>query len=298
MKTAYFLLNLPKIYDLIYVVKIFSRMGYERMMRIRFHLAGCVDAEEGEVLLEENVMVTKSGKMHIDEADWHVPVSGTVYGTLFNFKGALAAMGNKLHQPPYQRPPEAPILYIKPKNTYTAHRQPIPLPPEVDQVVIGASLGVVIGQTASRVSEEEALHYVEGYTIVNDVSLPHQSVYRPPVVYNARDGFCPIGPWVVQRESVSNPDRLSISVYINEQLVQENTTANLIRPIPQLIAEVSQFITLFPGDILMVGIPEHAPLAKDGDQVRIQIEKVGSLQNQVLKRSETTDWIKLKEEKE
>jgi 5-oxopent-3-ene-1,2,5-tricarboxylate decarboxylase/2-hydroxyhepta-2,4-diene-1,7-dioate isomerase len=261
-------------------------MENQTMTTIRFHLSGCAQAEYGEAHPEQYVFVFRHRQIHISEAHWHVPVNGTVYGTLFNFKGALKAMGNAVYEPPYHQPPQGPILYIKPKNTHIAYGQPIPLPPNVYQVVIGASLGVVMGRTATRVPVKEALHYVEGYTIVNDVSIPHQSVYRPPIVYNARDGFCPIGPWVVQRECVSNPDQLKISVYINDQLVQENTTANLIRSIPQLIAEVSQFMTLYPGDTLLVGCPEHPPLAKEGDQVRIEIEQIGSLQNYVVKQEQ------------
>jgi 5-oxopent-3-ene-1,2,5-tricarboxylate decarboxylase/2-hydroxyhepta-2,4-diene-1,7-dioate isomerase len=156
----------------------------------------------------------------------------------------------------------------------------------VDQVVIGACLGVVIGRSATKVAVGNALSYVEGYTIVNDVSIPHESVYRPPIAYNARDGFCPIGPWVVQRESIAHPDQLGIRVYINEKLVQENTTANLIRSVAQLIAEVSQFMTFYAGDTLLVGVPEQAPLAQAGDQVRIEIDQIGSLQNHVVKQEQ------------
>ena len=111
--------------------------------------------------------------------------------------------------------------------------------------------------------EENALTYVAGYTIVNDVSVPHDSVYRPAVQHKARDGFCPIGPWIIDRHEVDNPDDLTIRVFINDKLQQENSTSNLIRSVSRLLADVTEFMTLSPGDVLLVGVPEEAPQAED-----------------------------------
>ncbi|MFK2827286.1 fumarylacetoacetate hydrolase family protein, partial [Bacillus sp. B190/17] len=169
----------------------------------------------------------------------------------------------------------------------SSHGQPIPLPEGVSELEIGAALGVVIGRTATRVSEKEALDYVAGYTIVNDVSLPHASVYRPAIKQKARDGFCPIGPWIVKSEAVANPDSLTTRVWINGELRQENTTANLIRSVAKLLADVTDFMTLNAGDTLLAGVPEQAPLAKAGDTVRIEIDGVGVLENKVVPENET-----------
>src|SRR5690606_14450553 len=128
------------------------------------------------------------------ELDWDVPVDGTVYGTLLNYQGALAALADAIHNPPYAEPPKAPILYLKPPNTWIGYGKPIPVPAAAGAVEIGAALGVVIGRTACRVSAADALDHVRGYTIVNDVTLPHTSIYRPPIRQRCRDGFCPIGP--------------------------------------------------------------------------------------------------------
>ncbi|UZJ80994.1 fumarylacetoacetate hydrolase family protein [Fictibacillus sp. KU28468] len=215
------------------------------------------------------------------------PVPGTVYGTLLNYKGAMAALGDAVNEAPYTEAPKGPILYIKPVNTINGHGSAIPLPEDVEELEIGAALGVVIGSTATRVSMDEALDYVAGYTVVNDVSVPHESVYRPAIKQKARDGFCPVGPWVIERDAVANPDSLSVKVWINGELKQENTTANLVRSVSRLIADVTEFMTLNAGDVLMVGVPEKAPLAKARDAVRIEIEGVGSLENTIVPEHET-----------
>jgi 5-oxopent-3-ene-1,2,5-tricarboxylate decarboxylase/2-hydroxyhepta-2,4-diene-1,7-dioate isomerase len=218
----------------------------------------------------------------IDSVDWDVPTRGTVYGTLLNYTAALAAMGGAMHEAPYQEPPRAPVLYIKPANTWIACGAPIPLPAAVGAVEIGASLGIVIGTTACRVPESRALDCVGGYTIVNDVCEPHASVYRPAIRQRCRDGFCPIGPWVIARHEVDAPDALSVRVLINGKRAAENTTANLIRPVAKLIADVTEFMTLIPGDVLLTGVPENAPRARVGDRVRIEIDGIGALENALV----------------
>ena len=123
---------------------------------------------------------------------------------------------------------------------------------------------------------------MQGYTVLNDVALHHASVYRPPIRQRCRDGFCPIGPWVIDRVAVPAPDRLALRVFVNGALRAENTTANLVRPIARLIADVTDFMTLSAGDVLHVGTPEQAPLARVGDRVSIEIDGVGWLENPVV----------------
>lgn len=253
-----------------------------------FKFRGRSQIEEAEVQPETNSIEVNGEFVNVNKLTLDSPVSGTVYGTLLNYKGALSALGDAVNQAPYLNGPKAPILYIKPINTIIGSRMPIPLPSDVLELEVGAALGVVIGRTATRVPEHEALDYVSGYTIVNDVSVPHSSVYRPAVREKARDGFCPIGPWIIKRDSLTHPDELNIRVYINEELRQENNTKNLIRSVSQLIAAVTDFMTLNAGDTLLIGVPEHAPLVKSGDQIRIEIEGVGSLDNTIVPEHELT----------
>ncbi|MFD9626736.1 fumarylacetoacetate hydrolase family protein [Peribacillus muralis] len=250
------------------------------MVKARAKLKNSEFAEDVEILNNNMVMNGKNCELSMVNLD--VPVTGTVYGTLLNYKGSLEALKNQFHHPPYNEPPKGPVLYIKPKNTFSAFAKPIPLPTGVHELEIGASLGIVIGKTATRVEKAQAMDYIEGFTIVNDISIPHESVYRPAIRYKARDGFCPIGPWIVPKDSISNPDCLAIRVYINGELRQENTTSNLIRPISRLIEDVTDFMTLNAGDVLLVGVPENAPLAKANDQIRIEIDEIGYLENPIV----------------
>lgn len=256
------------------------------MSRAWFKYRGMRQTVEADVNPHNNTISINDKLFSADIMNWDAPVSGTVYGTLLNYKGALAALGESVHQAPYLAEPKAPILYMKPVNTVIGHEMPIPRPTDAPELEIGAALGIVIGRTATRVSEHQALEYVIGYTIVNDISIPHDSVYRPAVKQKARDGFCPIGPWVIERSAVNDPDSLAIRVFINDEQRQENTTANLIRPVARLLSDITEFMTLYPGDVLLAGIPENAPLAKSGDRIRIEIEGIGSLNNTIVDEEE------------
>ncbi|MED4205355.1 fumarylacetoacetate hydrolase family protein [Neobacillus mesonae] len=256
------------------------------MSKAKIQLQGLL--QEEEVIVEDvHGAVSLRGKScKIDNLRLDAPVSGTVYGTLLNYEGALEKLGDAVNEPPYKEAPKAPVLYIKPVNTLNGYGMPIPIPSGVPELEMGAALGVVIGCTATNVRVEEALEYVEGYTVVNDVSIPHESVYRPAISQKVRDGFCPVGPWVIDRDAVGNPNSLVVRVYINGELRQENTTANLIRSIEQLIAEITEFMTLQKGDTLLVGVPENAPLACAGDKVRVEIDDVGTLENTIVHEEE------------
>ncbi|WP_046720986.1 fumarylacetoacetate hydrolase family protein [Heyndrickxia coagulans] len=223
-----------------------------------------------------------SEKIPVKKLSIGSPIFGTVYGTLLNFKGELKALNDRFNRPPYQKPPENPVLYIKPVNTITGNLAPIPLPHDTDKIQVGACLGIVFKKNAMRVTENNAKDYILGYTIVNDVSIPHESYYRPAIKEKSRDGFCPSGPWIVDRDAIKDPDRLTIKVFINGELKQKNTTANLVRPISRLITDVTNFMTLYEGDTLLVGFPENPPYAFAGDHIRIEIENLGYLENTVV----------------
>ena len=199
-------------------------------------------------------------------------LSGTVYGALLNHHTALQALGDAIHRPPYNRAPQAPVLYLKPRNTLAAHGAPVAVPPGVAELEIGASLGVVIGRPACRLSADRALEFVAGYLIVNDVSVPHLPYYRPSIPFMARVGFCPLGPRVVARAALSNPDALTIRVFIDGELRQTAVTAELVRPVAKLLAAVTDFMTLLPGDVLAVGVASPAPRIRTGQQARIEID--------------------------
>lgn len=255
------------------------------MSNVTFKLQGIQQLKEGNYEKDQTLLQFNGSKKHLDDIALDVPVSGTIYGTLLNYKGEYEQLKSAMNEDPYKAPPKAPVLYIKPVNTHIANQSSIPLPEGFEEVTAGAALGLVIGKNAKKVSKENALDYIAGYTIVNDVSIPHESVYRPAYKEKARDGFCPVGPFIVNKNDIQDPNDLAIRVYVNGELKQENTTANLIRSVEQLLEDVTDFMTLYEGDVLLVGVPENKPLATEGDYVQIEIEGIGSLTNKVVKEN-------------
>lgn len=209
-------------------------------------------------------------------------LSGTVYGALLNHRTALAALGAAVDAPPYLGAPRAPVLYIKPRSTLNADGAPVVVPPDAPELEIGACLGLVVGRPACRLAEANALEFLAGYVIVNDVSVPHAAYYRPSVRCRARDGFCPLGPRVVARAAVTNPDALTLRVYIDGELRHSASTAQLVRPVAKLLADVTEFMTLAPGDVLAAGVAAPAPRARSGQRVGIEIDGLGRLENSFI----------------
>lgn len=209
---------------------------------------------------------------------WAPPVGGTVYGALLNERADLDRLGDTLLEAPYKGKPKAPALYIKPENTLVAHGASVTLPALATELEIGATLGLVIGRSASRVAAADALDHVRGYTVVIDLSIPHASVYRPAIREKCFDGACPMGPVVVGRADVGDPHGLTIRTYVNDKLVAERKLDGLVRTIPQLIADVSEFMTLLPDQVLMPSVPLGSPTARAGDRVAVEIDGVGRLE--------------------
>ena len=209
------------------------------------------------------------------------PLGASVYGTLLNHREALAALGDDVHVAPYKAPPKAPILYIKPLNTWAKSGDRVAVPSDVPALQMGATLGMVIGQAASKLSLAEAMRYVAGFVVMNDISVPHASFYRPSIRFKCRDGFCPLGAFV-SREAVANPDALAVTVALDGVVAQQTDTGGRVRSAAQLLVDVTEFMTLHPGDILSMGVSAHAHLAQAGQRVTITIAGVGKLTNTLV----------------
>ena len=216
----------------------------------------------------------------------HDAATGTLFGVALNYQGLVDLHLAQFHEAPYKQPPVKPVLFIKTPNTRNGHDQAVIYPAGIEHLQPGPALGVVIGKDASRVSAAQALDYVAGYTIVNEFSLPEDSYYRPAVKAKCRDGFCAIGPELIPRDQVKNPHDLSLKLLVNGELRQENSTANFVRSVPQLIAEITEFMTLHAGDVLITGTPEGRVDVLPGDRVEVQISGLGSLVNHIVAEQE------------
>ncbi|MEO7851149.1 MAG: fumarylacetoacetate hydrolase family protein [Rubrivivax sp.] len=210
------------------------------------------------------------------------PFPRTVYCALLNDRAALDALGDAVHQPPYKAPPRAPVLGIKPHNCFVGDGQAIVVPRGVDELQMGPSLGLVIGRSLRRVSEAEALGGLAGYTVCNDVCVPHASHYRPSLRFRCRDTFLPIGPRIVAAHPVADPDALNLVMQIDGDTVFTASTGGMQRSAARLLADVSGFMTLLAGDVLLLGTPFGAPRARVGQRVSITIEGVGTLTNPLV----------------
>ena len=175
--------------------------------------------------------------------------------------------------------PKQPLLFLKPPSSLIGHGDSIVLPTMSQQVEYEAELGVVIGKTTKKVSEAEALHSVFGYTCVNDVTA--RDLQRSDVQFTRAKGFdtfCPVGPWI---RTGLDCTKLRVRSFVNEELRQDGNTIDLIRPVAELIAYISQVMTLNPGDLIATGTPAGVGILHDGDRVVVDIEGLGRLENPV-----------------
>jgi 2-keto-4-pentenoate hydratase/2-oxohepta-3-ene-1,7-dioic acid hydratase in catechol pathway len=187
--------------------------------------------------------------------------------------------------------PKAPLLFAKWPNTLIGDGEAIVLPPESKEVDYEAELGVVIGTTAKRVSEADALDRVEGYICLNDVSARDMQFGDGQWTRGkSLDTFCPVGPRLVPREEIADPQQLGIRCILNGETMQDSSTAQMIFSVAEIIAFVCRVITLEPGDLIATGTPagvgvfkDPKVLLKDGDEVSIEIDGLGTLTNPVRK---------------
>ena len=219
-------------------------------------------------------------------------LSGVVYGALLNHAPELAALGEAAHAAPYKSPPQAPVLQLRPRNTLAADGARVEVP--ADGVVVGASLGLVIGRSACRVAAADALAHVAGYLVVADLSSPMANPlgqhYRPAVRQRARDGFCVLGPQVVPAAALPSPDAQVVQVLVDGQsaqtltqtLTQTTDTAQRLRGVAQLLADVSDFMTLQSGDVLLMGASAGAPVARAGQAVEVRIAGMAGLRFELV----------------
>jgi 5-carboxymethyl-2-hydroxymuconate isomerase len=186
--------------------------------------------------------------------------------------------------------PERPLLFAKWQSAVVGDGEPIVIPPGVEQVDYEAELAAVIGARVKGVSAENALEAVEGYTCLNDVSArAFQFGDGQWTRGKSIDTFCPIGPRVVPRDEVGDPQSLRIACRVNGETVQDGTTADMIFPVAELVAFISATITLEPGDVIATGTPPGVAMGRPdgrylqpGDTVEVEIERVGLLRNPVV----------------
>ncbi len=182
-------------------------------------------------------------------------------------------------------PPAEPVLFLKATSSIVGPNDFVTIPRGSNKTDWEVELGVVIGSKCSYVSARDAMHHIAGYTIINDISEREYQLERAGQWDKGKgcDTFSPIGPWLVTPDEIPNPHKLSLWLEVNGKRMQDGNTENLIFNIPTLISYISQFMTLWPGDVISTGTPAGVGLGqkptpwylKKGDQMRLGIEGLG-----------------------
>lgn len=190
-----------------------------------------------------------------------MPVTGTIYGVVLNDEEERRQLGSALGEDPYKAPPQAPVVYIKPRLSVTTRGASVPLPQGEEALSVAATLALLIATDASKVESDAALDHVGGACLALDVSLPAGSYYRPPVAQICWDGFLPLG----QMSVPALPEEIVTEVDGDE--IHRWRLSRLVRSPARLIADLSQFMTLRAGDLLLVGLPGDAPRVTCGQRI-------------------------------
>lgn len=185
----------------------------------------------------------------------------------------------------------APRIFLKPSSSVVGPGAAVRIPPAVTKPDWEAELAVVIGRPAWQVPEGRALDHVAGYTVLNDVSAREFQFDQPLAMTSfakGLDGFCPMGPWLVTADAVGEPWDLEVTCRLNGEEVQRGNTHDLIFSVPALIAYLSRYMELQPGDVIATGTPAGSGhfrtpprYLKSGDQLRLEVARVGILEHSI-----------------
>jgi 5-oxopent-3-ene-1,2,5-tricarboxylate decarboxylase/2-hydroxyhepta-2,4-diene-1,7-dioate isomerase len=221
---------------------------------------------DGEVLLSDGRRFAES------EVGWLAPVKPrTIFAVGLNYADHAKELAFT--------PPTEPLVFLKGPNAVTGHLGTVRRPPDVTFMHYECELVVVIGRTARRVREAEALDYVAGYTVANDYAFRDylENYYRPNLRVKGRDRATPLGPWLVDPADIPDPGNLGLRTTVNGIETQQGSTRDMIFPVAWLIEYLSGFLTLSAGDLILTGTPEGLANTQVGDVVTTEVEGVGRL---------------------
>ena len=217
-----------------------------------------------------------------------VPRPGKLIGVARNYAAHAVERGAE--------PAAEPILFVKASSSVIGPGDEIVLPAASGQVDFEGELAVVIGRRAHGVAEEEALDFVAGYTVANDVTArDFQNVRGQRFLGKSCDTFAPLGPTLVTGDEIDDPQKLQLQTRVSGELRQSASTAGMIFPVARVISFASRLMTLEPGDVLLTGTPPGVGAAdepprwlREGDVVDVEIEGLGRLRNHVVAEAEST----------
>jgi len=197
-----------------------------------------------------------------------------VVGIGRNYAAHAAELGNEV--------PETPLAFFKPNTSVIGPGDAIVYPSVTNSLGFEGELAVVIGRICKEVPVSRAAEVIFGYTIANDVTA--RDLQKSDGQWSRAKGsdtFCPIGPWITTHQTLEEVGNLRIRTTLDGELRQDGTTADMLIPVAELIAYISSFTTLLPGDLILTGTPEGVGLMMPGQEISIEIEGIGTLTNSV-----------------
>ena len=233
------------------------------------------DGRAGRLRLSDGTIVGE------DEVEWLPPLAPEALGTIFALGLNYADHAKELA---FNSAPAEPLVFLKGPNTLLGHRRETVRPADATFMHYECELAIVIGQTCKHVSRERAYEVVAGYTVANDYAIRDylENYYRPNLRVKNRDTCTPLGPWLVDAADVPDPMNLRLLTRVNGRLTQDGNTRNMINGVAALIAFLSSFLTLSPGDLILTGTPQGVVDCRVGDEVVTEIEGVGRLVNTIV----------------
>lgn len=216
-----------------------------------------------------------------DQVVWLAPFEvGTIIALGLNYADHLKELKGELTVTARDEP----LVFLKTASSVIGHRGATRRPAGVGFMHYECELAVVIGRTARHVDERDALAHVAGYTVCNDYAVRDylENWYRPNLRVKNRDGGTVLGPWFVTADEVPDPQALALRTLVNGVVTQQGSTAHMVNGVAALIAYLSSFMTLQPGDVLLTGTPEGTVNVNEGDEVVCEIDGIGRLVNHVV----------------
>ena len=204
-------------------------------------------------------------------------IASTVYGVILNDREEQTRLADAFAAPPYEAPPQAPVVYIKPRSCLAPPDVSIVLSPDLPEVELAATISLLFGRDLSRGDESDAAEAIAAACLAIDVSEPHADYYRPAISQRCRDGFLPLGRF----GAVPTGAGLAISTRIDGVEVHRWSLDRLVRPAMQLAAELSGFMTFAAGDLLLVGLPGDAPRAGPGARISVAAAGLPTLETAI-----------------
>ncbi|QTD41210.1 fumarylacetoacetate hydrolase family protein [Sporosarcina sp. Te-1] len=219
--------------------------------------------------------------------EWLSPIPRTPKNVICvgkNYADHAAEMGS-------EAPPEKLMIFTKSPTSIAADEQDLPIHDDVtDQLDYEGELAIVISKKGRNIQKQQAYDYVFGYTIANDITARDiQTAHKQFFLGKSLDGSCPMGPYIVTKDEIPNAQQLTVATKVNDDVRQNGNTSDMIFKIDELISEISKYVTLEPGDVILTGTPAGVgkgmnppTFLRKGDVVKISIEGIGTLVNRFV----------------